>query len=273
MQDVPDRSEVEQTSEIAAQQPTEPDGPPAPPDAAVGPERAWWSRPAVLISAAGAAVLLVGLVIGSSGGSQDLEVAEAAVTEVAAERDGLRAELEAAQTRSEELEPLEGEVDRLEAELTDAEAQRDRAVGDARSELKEERDRVLSEAQDEADDIIASAEEQASDLLDVAEGRVAALDEREAALDERAEELDVAEERQAASSFGNGVHIVGTDIEAGLYRTEGGSNCYWARLSGLSGGFGDLTANGLPDGPANVEIRPSDAGFESSGCATWNRVD
>ena len=184
-----------------------------------------------------------------------------------------RSTSEAAQIRIEELETVEGEVVQLEAELADAEAERDLAIDEARNELEEERDQVLSQAQDEADDIIASAEEEASDLLDVAEGRVAALDEREAALDERAEELDVAEERQAASSFGNGVHIVGTDIEAGLYRTEGGSNCYWARLSGLSGGFGDLTANGLPDGPANVEIRPSDAGFESSGCATWNRVD
>ena len=161
----------------------------------------------------------------------------------------------------------------METELADTQAQRDRAVEAAREELEEERDEVLSQAQDEADELIANAEEEAEDLLGVAEGRVAALDERETALDARAEELDVAEERQAASTFGNGVHIVGTDIEPGLYRTEGGSNCYWARLSGLSGGFGDLIANGLPDGPASIAIQGSDAGFESSGCATWNRVD
>lgn len=214
-----------------------------------------------------------GAPVGVSGDTGDLEVAEVAVAESEAARDGLRSELDTAQARMAELEAVEDELARLETELADTAEQRDRAVEAAREELEEERDAVLNQAQDEADQLIATAEEEAEELLGGAEGRVAALDEREAALDERAEELDVAEERQAAGTFGNGVHIVGTDIEPGLYRTEGGSNCYWARLSRLSGGLGDVIANGLPDGPANVEIQSSDAGFESSGCATWNHVD
>lgn len=269
MQNEPEGPEGEGTTELADPRHTVGDGPPAPAVAAAEPGPAWWTRPSFLAVAAG----VVGLVIGVSGGDQDLEVAEAAAAEAEAERDELRTDLDTARARIEQLEAAEDEVARLESELVDSEDQRDRAVEDARQQLEEERNEVLSRAQDEADSIISSAEEEASDLVGVAEGRVAALDEREAALDARAEELDVAEERQAASTFGNGVHIVGTDIEPGLYRTEGGSNCYWARLSGLSGGFGDLIANGLPDGPASIAIQGSDAGFESSGCATWNRVD
>ena len=263
MQNEHEGPEGERTTELADPRHTVGDGPPAPPVAVAEPDPAWWTRPAVLAVAAAVAGLGAGLgaglVIGLNGGDQNLEVAAAAATEAEAERDELRTDLDTAQARIEQLEAAvqrrsgaivdrENELSRLETELADTQAQRDRAVEAAREELEEERNEVLSQAQ-------------------------AALDEREAALDERAEDLDVAEERQAASTFGNGVHIVGTDIEPGLYRTEGGSNCYWARLSGLSGGFGDLITNGLPDGPASIEIQGSDAGFESSGCATWNRVD
>lgn len=67
--------------------------------------------------------------------------------------------------------------------------------------------------------------------------------------------------------------MVGEDIEPGVYRTDGSGTCYWARLSGLGGGLGDIIANGLPSGPATVEISPSDAAFESSGCGEWTRSD
>lgn len=38
-----------------------------------------------------------------------------------------------------------------------------------------------------------------------------------------------------ATAFGPGVYTVGTDIQPGTYSAPGGSNCYWERLSSLSG--------------------------------------
>jgi len=74
--------------------------------------------------------------------------------------------------------------------------------------------------------------------------------------------------------FGPGIHLVGIDIQAGLYRSEGGVD-YFARLSGVSGDFGEIIANGIPseDGPALVEILPEDAAFESTGDGEWYLVD
>jgi hypothetical protein len=73
-----------------------------------------------------------------------------------------------------------------------------------------------------------------------------------------------------AREFGNGTWIVGQDIQPGTYRTrEASGNCYWERLSGLSGNFGDIIANDGISYPTVVTIAPTDKAFESSGCATW----
>lgn len=72
-------------------------------------------------------------------------------------------------------------------------------------------------------------------------------------------------------SFGNGMQIVGKDIQPGTYRTrKRAPGCYWARLSGFSGELGDLLSNGNESGPAIVTIGSSDKGFESRGCGTWS---
>lgn len=72
------------------------------------------------------------------------------------------------------------------------------------------------------------------------------------------------------SSFdGDGTFVVGEDIQPGTYRNAGSSGCYWARLSGLSGAFGDIIANDIGDGPQVVQISPSDAAFETTRCGTW----
>lgn len=67
----------------------------------------------------------------------------------------------------------------------------------------------------------------------------------------------------------NGTWRVGEDIDAGSYRTQGGDFCYWERLSGFSGEFGDIITNGIPTGPSTITIAASDAGFSSQGCGTW----
>lgn len=46
-------------------------------------------------------------------------------------------------------------------------------------------------------------------------------------------------EPKPVPSFGNGTHLVNTDIDPGTYRSGKTLTCYWARLSGLGGQLGD----------------------------------
>jgi len=73
--------------------------------------------------------------------------------------------------------------------------------------------------------------------------------------------------------FSAGKYMVGTDIAAGTWRNnDSSSGCYWARLSGFSGTFSDIIANGFAASIQIVTISPSDAGFESHGCGSWAKI-
>ena len=75
-----------------------------------------------------------------------------------------------------------------------------------------------------------------------------------------------------SATISDGIHRVGIDILPGTYRTLNPSkSCYWERVSGLGGGFGELLANDNEPGPAIVTILPGDVGFESSRCGTWSQ--
>lgn len=77
----------------------------------------------------------------------------------------------------------------------------------------------------------------------------------------------------SAVTFGDGVHVVGTDVPPGRYRTTTiGNLCYWVRLSGFGGTLDELIANDLAFGGASavVDIVPGDIGFESSDCGAWS---
>lgn len=76
-----------------------------------------------------------------------------------------------------------------------------------------------------------------------------------------------------ATSFNDGVYIVGTDIEAGTYKNSGNNSCYYARLSGFTGELDVIISNDNADAIATVSIASTDAGFESSGCGTWSKID
>jgi hypothetical protein len=78
--------------------------------------------------------------------------------------------------------------------------------------------------------------------------------------------------QSATAPFGDGMYVVGVDIASGTWRNEGSSGCYWARLSGFSGQFADIIANGLSDDPQIVTISASDAGFESHDCGMWSKT-
>lgn len=74
------------------------------------------------------------------------------------------------------------------------------------------------------------------------------------------------------TSFGDGMFIIGTDIDAGTYKSTGASSCYYARLGGFSGQLGDIIANENTDSQAIVTIDAGDTGFKSSGCGTWTKM-
>jgi hypothetical protein len=73
-------------------------------------------------------------------------------------------------------------------------------------------------------------------------------------------------------SFGSGKKLVGSDIAYATYRTRSASSgCYWERLRGLGGTFGEIVANDNTNGPAVVTIMSGDAAFNSSRCARWTQ--
>jgi hypothetical protein len=82
----------------------------------------------------------------------------------------------------------------------------------------------------------------------------------------------------AGHEVGEGVWAVGDEIAPGTYTTDATDgdvfdSCYWARLSGFSGEFGEIIANDIVEAGARgrVEISASDAGVEFSGDCVWTR--
>jgi hypothetical protein len=73
--------------------------------------------------------------------------------------------------------------------------------------------------------------------------------------------------------FGDGTFIVGVDIAPGTWRAEGGTSCYWARLSGFGGTLGGIIANDNAGPSAIVRIGANDAGFRSVRCGTWRKIE
>ena len=70
-----------------------------------------------------------------------------------------------------------------------------------------------------------------------------------------------------ANKIGVGTHIVGTDIEPGIYMGLAGTgvldSCFWERLSGLSGELSDTIANDNSVGPFYVEVSPTDVALST----------
>ncbi|MEV0318301.1 PASTA domain-containing protein [Streptomyces sp. NPDC050658] len=84
--------------------------------------------------------------------------------------------------------------------------------------------------------------------------------------------FDPANDPDAPEPITDGTYMVGEDIDPGTYKTDGGGNCYWERLSGTGGDLGDIIANDLPSGSSYVTIAPSDKAFSSTGCGTWTKT-
>ena len=75
------------------------------------------------------------------------------------------------------------------------------------------------------------------------------------------------------TTFVDGDWVVGDQIAPGRYRNDGDGSCYWERLAGFSGEFGDIKANDNVDGSTIVDISAKDVGFSSSRCGTWSLID
>jgi hypothetical protein len=107
--------------------------------------------------------------------------------------------------------------------------------------------------------------------------REAALDDREAGLDDREAAVETTEEQVVASTIpGDGVYVVGEDIDAGEYRTAGPSGdnpvgCYYAFLSG-TGADAEIIDNNILGGQGRVSLSAGDV-FETSSCEDWSRVE
>lgn len=212
----------------------------------------WWRRAAVHLVAIG----MLGLAIGAGGG------VAAARNSSAGEAADARVDANSAQHRADD------------AATAASDAQDEAAAADQRaSEAQDAAEAAESEIAGASEQAMAAAEqavaERATDL-DVREQEVGA---REDAVSAREEAVGAAEEQQARNTFsGDGTYVIGVDIEPGTYRSDGGSGCYWARLSGLSGELSDIITNNISDGPTIVEILGSDAGFTTSRCATWTKT-
>ena len=74
----------------------------------------------------------------------------------------------------------------------------------------------------------------------------------------------------APDSFGDGTHIVGADIQAGRYEAlEPADDCSWQRLSGFSGEYRDVLADGNPQYRTIIDVLVDDLAVVSSGCGAW----
>jgi hypothetical protein len=74
--------------------------------------------------------------------------------------------------------------------------------------------------------------------------------------------------KAASAAFTDGLYLVGEDISAGKYRSDGLGDCTWKRMNALAG-YKNVTATATVNGPTTVEIMKEDKAFSSTGCGTW----
>ena len=70
-------------------------------------------------------------------------------------------------------------------------------------------------------------------------------------------------------AFGNGTWVIGKNIPAATYHTQGTNQCYWERDKNFDGTLSSINANDIVVGPDIVTVLGSDAAFKSDGCDTW----
>ncbi len=148
-------------------------------------------------------------------------------------------------------------------------------ISDIKAE-KERQEQAQADADKKSADRKATDEKAAADKKALADQQAAKITaDKEAATAAATKAAADAEALRNApkSTFGDGTYLVNKEIEAGTYRTMNtGGLCYYERLSGLSGSFNDILANGNPDGQAIVAISSSDVAFHSQRCGNWIKI-
>jgi predicted nucleotide-binding protein len=80
---------------------------------------------------------------------------------------------------------------------------------------------------------------------------------------------------ESSTVSGEGVYLVGLDIQPGVYRTTGPADrngmCYYALLSSTN--TSDIINNNNVGGPATITIGPDVKAVHFSGCKPWHRLD
>ncbi len=133
----------------------------------------------------------------------------------------------------------------------------------------------------EAERRAASAEQQAAAAKETARrevekelaGQREQLKAQAAQVEERERKVTGQEAEAAASTVpGDGLFLVGSDIEPGVYKADPSpsDNCYFARLSSTD--TGDIIDNGNTSGPVVITVRRSDKALQLNGCAAFRKV-
>ncbi len=218
--------------------------PQSPPPA--GDKPIWYRRRWVQL----VATALVAVAVGGAAGSSSASEADARAA--------------AAEQRAETAEgrASEAEADAKTAQASVAEAQKQAAGAKAAAEAS------LAERAAQLD----AENAKVADGLKAREDRVAG---QEAALLKREQAVGIAEAEAKANEFdGDGIYLVGSDIKPGTYKAGPSprGNCYYARLSSASGGFGSIIANNNTEGPVVLVVKASDVALEVSGCGTFRKT-
>lgn len=196
----------------------------------------WQTIPAAFV------ILLVGIGIGAAGGNSG-------------------AELSAAKAKASDLnQQLQSSHDQ------------NQVLAQKNAELATQAD----ESRKTADNAVAAARQQAkkeyrSKFADL-KSRSAALDSRKKSLDRRERRVSGMERSWAANAIpGDGIFLVGKQIQPGIYQAAASPGCYYARLSSLD--TFDIIDNNNVDGPVVLQVLPSDTALELSGCSTFHKVE
>ncbi len=67
---------------------------------------------------------------------------------------------------------------------------------------------------------------------------------------------------------GDGTFVVGSDVQPGTYKSDGGSGCYWGREDSA----GKTIDNNIGDGPSVVTIQPGDFAIKTARCAPFHKA-
>ena len=78
---------------------------------------------------------------------------------------------------------------------------------------------------------------------------------------------------QSTTIPGDGVYLVGTDIQPGTYVSNSPGYCSWYRLSSISGESNNIIdSDNSASGKQYVTIKPTDVAFKTLSCSTWSLV-